>query len=495
MKHNLSILLIIVLVVGGCSDSAEENMENSLDNRTLVTTYVGDIAFENQTISKNSAENLHRQMQLQRASELVLWSIPATNIYQAFRAVLENLNTSDDELTIGLYEGVDAVRMFHTANVTTPYTITIFDLSKTGPLVFDLPAGGVYGVANNAWQQPTKEIISGEAEKLLYVGPDQTYPSDFDGEIIHSDTFVNLLFYRVLGTGPDAEKLKNSVMAYRLSDAEANPETKFVSFNPAPSDEISYNTPPSDMAYWELVNDFVQKEPMADRDRFFYAWLKDLGIEKGKPFNPTPEQIEILEEGLRVGLAMAQTNSFNKRHSEAVYGTDSGWDFVLAGINPKIDMENYSMYKERAAYSYEATSTSQGMISQVEGQGSGYLGTYYDADDNALVGEHNYTLHIEPNPPVANFWSVTGYDIAKRVVLKNSSGRVDVSSRTEGLLVNTDGSVDLFFGPTAPAGKENNWIQTNSGESWFVYFRVYGPLRPFFDESYPMNKIQKTAGE
>ncbi len=51
------------------------------------------------------------------------------------------------------------------------------------------------------------------------------------------------------------------------------------------------------MQFWELVNTYVQREPMADRDRFFYAWLKDLGIEKGKPLKPTDNQKEILQAG------------------------------------------------------------------------------------------------------------------------------------------------------------------------------------------------------
>jgi hypothetical protein len=39
-----------------------------------------------------------------------------------------------------------------------------------------------------------------------------------------------------------------------------------------------------------------------------------------------------------------------------------------------------------------------------------------------------------------------------------------VGSLTKGLLINTDGSVDVHFGPKAPAGKENNWVQTIPGK-------------------------------
>jgi hypothetical protein len=36
-------------------------------------------------------------------------------------------------------------------------------------------------------------------------------------------------------------------------------------------------------------------------------------------------------------------------------------------------------------------------------------------------------------------------------------------SQTKGLLVNVDGLVDVYFGPTAPPGKEKNWVQTIPG--------------------------------
>ena len=148
------------------------------------------------------------------------------------------------------------------------------------------------------------------------------------------------------------------------------------------------------------------------------------------------------------------------------------------------------MFNERTSYTYEAVTTSAGMVSRVPGKGSAYLGAYYDADDNALMGGNNYTLHIEPNPPAANFWSITVYDIENRVAIRNESKRADRSSRAEDLIKNADGSVDFYFGPTAPEGKEPNWIQTNKGQSFFVYLRLYGPEQAYFDQTWPISKIE-----
>ncbi len=209
--------------------------------------------------------------------------MPMMNFEQLYPALLSNLKASEDEIFFGLYDGYDGVYPFMTANITTPYTIAFSDLSKTGPVVVDLPPGAIYGVIDNAWMQPIHEI-DGEPGKLLLVGPGQDYPKEFDGKIVQSDTFRVLYFYRALGTGDEARKLRTAVQAYKLSDAANPPKTRFVKYEPKPGDKIALNTQPRDMRFWELVNAYVQREPMADRDRFFYAWLKDLGIEKGKAF-------------------------------------------------------------------------------------------------------------------------------------------------------------------------------------------------------------------
>ncbi len=131
------------------------------------------------------------------------------------------------------------------------------------------------------------------------------------------------------------------------------------------------------------------------------------------------------------------------------------------------------------------------MVSRVAGKGSAYLGSYYDADGNALMGGYSYKLKIEPDPPAANFWSITVYDIANRLIIRNETRKSDISSRNKDLAKNADGSVDLYFGPKAPEGKETNWVQTNKGQSFFLYLRLYGPEKPYFDKTWPMNKVEK----
>jgi hypothetical protein len=55
---------------------------------------------------------------------------------------------------------------------------------------------------------------------------------------------------------------------------------------------------------------------------------------------------------------------------------------------------------------------------------------------------------------------------------------------------NSDGSVDICFGPNSPDGG-NNWLATVSGKPFWVGLRLYGPERAFFDQSWKPGDVEK----
>ena len=65
-----------------------------------------------------------------------------------------------------------------------------------------------------------------------------------------------------------------------------------------------------------------------------------------------------------------------------------------------------------------------------------------------------------------------------------------LSSQNKGVKVNGDGSVDVYFGPKAPEGEANNWVQTIPGKGWFMILRLYGPLEPWFDKTWRPGEIE-----
>ena len=64
-------------------------------------------------------------------------------------------------------------------------------------------------------------------------------------------------------------------------------------------------------------------------------------------------------------------------------------------------------------------------------------------------------------------------------------------SNTPGLAKNAAGSVDIFFGPKAPAGKESNWVPTDPNGKFELLFRFYGPEQPLFDKSWKLLDVER----
>jgi hypothetical protein len=73
----------------------------------------------------------------------------------------------------------------------------------------------------------------------------------------------------------------------------------------------------------------------------------------------------------------------------------------------------------------------------------------------------------------------------------NRSTVSSIGNRKKGLQPNADGSVDVYFWPKAPSGKESNWVQTVPSKSWNVILRLYGPLEPWFDKTWRPGDIEE----
>jgi hypothetical protein len=106
-----------------------------------------------------------------------------------------------------------------------------------------------------------------------------------------------------------------------------------------------------------------------------------------------------------------------------------------------------------------------------------------DSKGAPLDGGKTYKIHMPPNIPVNNFWSFTVYDNQTRSMLQTDQQFPAVGSLTKGLQINDDKSVDVWFGPKAPAGKGSNWVQTVPGKGWNTLLRLYGPLEPWFNKT------------
>ena len=93
---------------------------------------------------------------------------------------------------------------------------------------------------------------------------------------------------------------------------------------------------------------------------------------------------------------------------------------------------------------------------------------------------------------VKQYWSATVYDRETHALVRNmpSASRASISP---GIQNNADGSVDVYFGPKAPEGKDANWVPTDPARKFELLFRLYGPEKPLFDHSWKLPDVERVA--
>jgi hypothetical protein len=128
-----------------------------------------------------------------------------------------------------------------------------------------------------------------------------------------------------------------------------------------------------------------------------------------------------------------------------------------------------------------------------QGAGQFYLMTIRDKQGQFLDGSGTYLLSVPADPPVRLYWSATVYDRATHAFIRDQK-RLSRSSLSPGIQKNADGSIDVYFGPAAPPGNESNWVPTNPGGRFEVFFRFYGPEKPVFDKSWVLPDIERISG-
>jgi len=114
-----------------------------------------------------------------------------------------------------------------------------------------------------------------------------------------------------------------------------------------------------------------------------------------------------------------------------------------------------------------------------------------DSKGNQLNGVKKYKLHLEPDIPASEYWSLIVYDSETRLIIKNQQPWPSVFSNNKTLLYNNDGSVDAWFGPDSIEGKESNWVKTIPGRHWYLILRLYYPLEAWFDKRWRPGEVEE----
>ena len=442
-----------------------------------IETRIGELTFENNfkhgiPVAK-TAQHLFDTIDFQRACQAYIWGLPIVSMYVW-------MDTHDQ------YGGERGQIIYHesyqsklgglTFNTSTPYALTFLDIAKE-PVMVTIPDAPLRGAMHNMWQIGLKQMT--EPGTYIFAGPGQALPKAKEAEVIQSDT--NYIFFGVRLMDDTNEKRMETLSQLKITNLKGKP----VSEKPPIMVQTGIDAKqPRGMAYWKVLNQAIQVEPVHERDRMMIDMLAPLGIEKAKEFKPDSRQKSILEEAVIVGEAMAKAIDFNKtgRLAQAEYGPE-GNTWEIATVSTPEQNRGYGMDLDgRAAWFYEAVTNDIAMHGMANGGwGQVYLDNYHSGDGTGLDGGKHYTLDIPKDADYAEtFWTVTVYNVENRAIINNEQGRADVGSNIKGTVTNPDGSYTFHFSPKKPEGvSESNWVQTNPGENWFVYFRAYSPSKSF----------------
>lgn len=452
-------------------------------------TRIGRLGFQRGYPDAATTRLLYGNLDFQRAVQAYIWALPITSFAQWQNQHRTVFGAAETDMVF--YNSVRDKLGLLTANATTPYIIGFHDLAHTGPLVVDLPAGPTAGGIGDFWQRPVGDygqtgLDRGQGGKYLLLAPGQDDPRAADHHILRSSTNSVMNGLRILTSDPaDTQRLLDAYRVYPFAQRDNPPQTRFI----RPEGRSWSGTQPRGIAYWERLASVINDEPVQERDRFFMAMLRPLGIVKGSPFMPTSAQRSMLTEAALVGEATARVIDFEKRFEGATLWPGKRWHLSLF-FDPSQREAYHDALDERATWFYEAVGAATAMAPKRPGPGSVYLGVNKDASGAWLDGGRQYRLRVTPNVPAGLFWSVTAYDVETRCFIDTPHERADRGSRDD-LRRNADGSVEIHFAPQTPPGQEANWVPTLPGRGWFAYFRLYTPEAPFFDKSWQLPDLER----
>ena len=271
---------------------------------------------------------------------------------------------------------------------------------------------------------------------------------------------------------------------YPLMQAGNPPATDFVDVK----DVMFDSTIRYDASFFDNLNRIIQTEPWLDRDRVMIDQLKALGIEKGKPFTPGAPIKAAMEKAAKEAHALLEAKY--DAGLPPFFSEKSRW---TAPIFPELAKAASEGFAEPSAYPVDVRglTCTYGYIGIKRlGAGQYYLISIKDRDGRSFDGAGTYKLTVPPNPPVEQYWSVTAYDRETHALIKNMP-RASRASNASEVQKNADGSVDLYFGPKAPASKDANWVPTDPARKFELMFRAYAPKREFFEKKWVMPDVEK----
>lgn len=499
LTQKLSVIALATMVMA-CSATANNEQKNApkyaaevpatlITPDSVDTKYLGELNFIDGYPTDSTLEKTNDFMDTARAFELFESGMATASMYamlNGHRQIGVQANR-----TVGITEQLmDAKSLWLTPNTTTPYAHAEIDV-KNGPVVIEV-GSPVIAIVDDAFFKYVGDIGLGNAAdrgkggKYLIVGADYKGKIPEGYIVMKTSTYRHWLLTRPFQMPGETleqtlSKFKKGLKIYPLADVK----------NPQPVEYINlsgkkYNTLHATNAeIFNELNEVIQYEPANSGDPEMLGLAKAIGIEKGKEFKPDARMQKILTEAASLANAAFRGVMYKPRNPDVYFYPDRKWYSPLAaGSHEFLDENGARVLDDRIGFHFYATGITPFMVQPQVGKGSVYEIGSMDQNGDMLDGSNTYSVTLPGPIPARDFWSFMVYDNHTRSILETDQKSGGVDSKLAGMKVAADGSVTIFFGPTAPLGQENNWVQTMPGKGFNVLLRLYGPEQEWFDKTW-----------
>lgn len=496
-------LLLLALMFAGLAFAEDptpgynHKIPESIMTPDKVETRIGTLEFFDGIPTDETAALLYDNLDFLRGVEAFLNGIPATSL-EGLRRGQVVLGATKSNQVIIFDKLMDSSPLWLTGNTDTVYLTAFLDLEEDGPTVVEIPAGAGPGTVNDAFFRFVIDMGApgpdrGKGGKYLIL------PPDFEGETpdgyftAKSPSWVNWVILRGFledGKTDAANKMwREGIKIYPLTQAQNPPKMEFISGSKKPANTIHANN----YEFFEELDTVIQREPIGMIDPELRGIFSSIGIQKGKPFAPDDRMKKLLTDAAAVGNGTSRALFWQTRDQTAFLYEGSYWKAgYLSQSHEYLKDEGMGgrYLDDRTHFHYMATVNTPMMAIKLVDKGSTYAWGYLDAKGNYLDGGKNYKLNLPKDAPARKFMSVVVYDPQTRSQLQTGQPFPGKNNKRDKMIINPDGSIDLFFGPKAPAGKESNWIQTVPGKGWFSLLRLYSPTQAWWDKTWRPGEIE-----
>ena len=288
-----------------------------------VKTRIGSFNYFDGFPNDDTMAKARRQVDLGRGVQTFLNFMPAASLEMLYVGHRDGYGMQPNR-DIGVFEELmSSQSLWLTGNTDTVYASAFLDLSA-GPMVVEVPAGTGPGTVNDAFFRFVVDMGGpgpdrGKGGKYLIIGPGQSAPANTDGYFVaNTPSKINWLILRGFlddegKTDTARNAFKGGLKVYPYAERANPPANNFKNLTDWETNTIHANN----FKFYEELDEVIQREPSELFSPELLGMASAIGIQKGKPFNPSPEQKALLTEAVAIGNATARSILFAPQDPKA----------------------------------------------------------------------------------------------------------------------------------------------------------------------------------